>query len=353
VRLGARGHRAVVASGAAGTLAIELEELAASRAVVVTDANARAFAERCVRGLALPVTLVELPPGEAHKNIASVERIWDAALDARADRNSIVVAIGGGVVGDLAGFAAATLLRGVRVVQVPTSLLAMVDSSVGGKTGFDRPHGKNLVGAFHQPSVVLCDIEALATLPRRELRAGLAEVVKTAWIEDERDVAALERDAELLLSEGEPGALARSAAVGRAVRTKARIVAIDETEQGLRRTLNLGHTFGHAIEAASGYALSHGEAVAIGLVAAARFSVELGTARPEHVERLEALLGRLGLPHAWPDLPRAEVARFLAADKKSAGEAVRFVTLGPPGTVGTLAVDRQQVLSFLEVLAVN
>jgi shikimate kinase/3-dehydroquinate synthase len=345
VRLGARSYRVVVRAGASRSLGRELARLGASRAVVVTDRNVRPFADACASGLGLPTTWVELEPGEQHKGLAAIERIWDAALDARADRDVVVVAIGGGVVGDLAGFAAATLLRGARVVQVPTTLLAMVDSSVGGKTGIDRPQGKNLVGAFHQPSVVLCDEEALATLPARELRAAMAELVKTAWIEGEADVAALERDAGLLLGAGEAAGQARARAVARAVRTKARIVALDETEQGPRRWLNLGHTLGHAVEAASGYALLHGEAVAIGLVAAARVSVALGRAQQAHQQRLEALLTSLGLPIDPPVLEPDEVARFLAADKKAQGGLIRFVTLAAPGEVGPLAIDPARVLA--------
>ncbi|MBK9388612.1 MAG: 3-dehydroquinate synthase [Planctomycetes bacterium] len=225
----------------------------------------------------------------------------------------------------------------------------MVDSAVGGKTGIDRPHGKNLVGAFHQPSLVLADPEALDTLPPRELRAGLAEVVKAAWIEGESDVAALERDAEALVAGGDEGRAARTRAIRRAIRTKARIVAADEGERGLRRALNLGHTLGHAVEAASGYALVHGEAVAIGLVAALRLSVELGRAEHAHLERLRSLLERLGLSTGWPSYTGAQLRGFLAVDKKAVGGAVRLVTAGAPGDVGGgLAIDREQVLSSVD-----
>jgi 3-dehydroquinate synthase len=347
VALGRRSHRVVIAPGAAEVLARELEELGASSAIVVTDHHVRPLADRLVAGLSLPVVRVSLEPGEAHKDLRSVERVWDAALGARVDRDAVVVAIGGGVVGDLAGFAAATLLRGLRVVHVPTTLLAMVDSSVGGKTGIDRPEGKNLVGAFHQPSVVLCDATLLATLPARELRAAMAEVVKTAWIEGEADVAALEADAALLLARGPEADAARSRAIARAVRTKARIVARDETEHGPRRWLNLGHTLGHAAEAASGYALVHGEAVAVGLVAEARVSVDLGVAQPTHAARLEALLSRLGLPTTWPALAREDVERFLAVDKKRVGDGVHLVTLAEPGRVGILPVTRARLLDCL------
>jgi shikimate kinase/3-dehydroquinate synthase len=350
VRLGRRSHRIVVSRGAAAELGVELLGLEGgvpSRFVVVTDTHVRALAERWMAPIELPTTWVELAPGELHKSLASVERIWDAALGAHVDRRALVVAIGGGVVGDLAGFAAATLLRGVRFVQVPTTLLAMVDSSVGGKTGLDRAQGKNLVGAFHQPSLVVCDVDALATLPPRELRAAMAEVVKTAWIEGEADVAALEADAEVLLASGERGDAARERAILRSLRTKARIVALDETEQGPRRLLNLGHTLGHVVEAASGYTLVHGEAVAVGLVAAMRISAALGHASAGDVARMVRLLERLGLDVRWPPLAPAEVGRWLAADKKSDGQAVRFVAAGAPGALEVVAIPRAEVLGWV------
>ncbi|MBX7195286.1 MAG: 3-dehydroquinate synthase [Sandaracinaceae bacterium] len=351
VQLGRRSHRVVIARGALASLGDELAALEPSRLVIVTDANVRAEAARWLSSTTTPMTWVELAPGEANKSIASIERIWDAAIEAHVDRRAVVVAVGGGVVGDLAGFAAATLLRGVRVVQVPTSLLAMVDSSVGGKTAIDRAQGKNLVGAFHQPSLVVCDVDALASLPGRELRAGMAEIVKTAWIEGEGDVAALERDAERLLADDDEGRAARERAIHRAVRTKARIVASDETEQGARRLLNFGHTLGHAVEAASGYALVHGEAIAIGLVAALRLSVQLGHAEPAHVARMTALLERLGLPVAWPGHGAEALARYLAVDKKSEGEQLRFVVAGAPGRVRGVVVRRAQVLALVDALA--
>ena len=350
VRLGRRSYRVAVSRGGAARLGASLETLSGgtpSRLVVVTDANVRALAERWLSTSGLPRTWVELEPGEAHKTIASVERIWDAALGAHVDRQALVVAVGGGVVGDLAGFAAATLLRGVRFVQVPTTLLAMVDSSVGGKTGIDRAEGKNLVGAFHQPSLVVCDVDALRTLPLRELRSAMAEIVKTAWIQGEVDVAALEADAEVLLAQGEPGDAARERAIVRSLRTKARIVALDETEQGPRRWLNLGHTLGHVVEAASGYALGHGEAVAIGLVAAMRISAALGRASAAEVTRMERLLTRLGLDTRWPSTPLAEVERRLASDKKSEGRAVRFVVAGAPGQIDAVAIPRDEVLGWV------
>jgi 3-dehydroquinate synthase len=276
------------------------------------------------------VIAVSLPPGEAHKDLRSIETIWSAALGGGIDRGGIVIAIGGGVVGDLAGFAASTLLRGVALGQVPTSLLAMVDSSVGGKTGFDRAEGKNLIGTFHQPRFVLCDVDALATLDRAERIAGLAEVVKSAWIEGEGAVAALERDAEALAS-GDPEATID--AVRAAVSLKARIVEGDEREGGARALLNLGHTLGHAMEAASGWSMRHGEAVARGMIAAIRVSRALGRATAEDEARLTQLLGRVGLPRDPETHLTPGALRFVGADKKRRGDALRFVLPGAPGSL--------------------
>lgn len=333
VALGERSYAVEIAAGCRGRLA---QRMAASAArVLVADRNTALYLpdsmERARR--------VVLEPGEEHKDIRAIERIWDAALELGGDRNACVVAIGGGVVGDLAGFAAATLLRGVAFGQVPTSLLAMVDSSVGGKTGFDRPQGKNLVGAFHQPRFVLCDVETLVTLPVEERIAGLAEVVKAAWLEGEDDVTALERDAEALRA-GDPAATER--AIRRSVRTKARVVIADEHESGLRMSLNLGHTIGHALEVAAGFgALRHGEAVALGMVAAMRVARSLRRLDEASVARCTALLDRLGLP---TDLDRRlddAVFGYVGADKKRAGGSVRFVVPGTPGEhwIVPLALD--------------
>lgn len=306
------------------------------RPVLVADPNTEAYRDAVAPAGSVVVTLDE---GEAHKTIDAVARVWDRALEAGVDRSAIVVAIGGGVVGDLSGFAAASLLRGVAFGQVPTTLLAMVDSSVGGKTGFNRAAGKNLVGAFHQPSFVLCDPEVLATLPEADRIAGLAEVVKSAWLESDEAVAALERDADALVA-GER--MATIGAIQRSVATKARIVAADARERGVRMHLNLGHTVGHGLEAAAGYGgLRHGEAVALGLVAAMRVGVAHGSAHPADVERMERLLGRLGLPVDLDARLDEAVWPFVRNDKKKRGDAVRFVVPGPAGTVTVepMAVD--------------
>jgi shikimate kinase/3-dehydroquinate synthase len=320
--LGARSYPIFVGAGASSEIAARSH---ASHVVVVCDTNT----ERYVPALAIGGTRVVLTPGETHKTLAAVESIWNAALGARIDRSALVLAVGGGVVGDLAGFAAATLLRGVSFAQVPTTLLAMVDASVGGKTGFDRAEGKNLIGAFHQPRFVVCDLDALGTLPEREYRSGLAEVVKAAWLTTEADVAALERDTPALVRR-DPAAL--EPAVRRAIATKIDIVAEDEHERGRRVHLNLGHTLGHAIEAGSGYARTHGECVALGMIAALRIGIALGDASAADLARMTALLLALGLPTDLDAaLVDARIETFLKADKKRDADAIRFVVPGPPG----------------------
>ena len=336
VPLGERSYRIEVGAGVRARAGVEAAAAGRSPTVLlVTDEHvAEAWAADVAARLAKAgkqVTTVVLPPGEEHKTIRSVERIWDAALTAGLDRGSAVVSVGGGVVGDLAGFAAASLLRSVPIGHVPTTLLAMVDSAVGGKTGFDTRHGKNLVGAFHQPSFVLCDIEVLSTLPIEERRAGLAEVVKSAWIEGETAVAALERDQQALAA-GSPDAIER--AVRMSAGLKARIVSADEREGGLRAVLNLGHTLGHAIEAFQGFAgMRHGEAVALGMVAACRVAERLGEGQRGQAARMIELLAGLGLPTDVGAFLDPRVFAFIAADKKRRADSVTFVLPIEPGRV--------------------
>jgi shikimate kinase/3-dehydroquinate synthase len=326
VPLGSRSYGIDVCEGEPSRLTDAVARCAPSSIVLVTDSNvvrARGAAlEEALHAFALPLTRVTLPPGEAHKSLATVSTIWDAALGAGVDRDALVVAAGGGVVGDLAGFAAACLLRGVRFVQAPTTLLAMVDSSVGGKTGFDHPVGKNLIGAFHQPSAVVADLAHLRTLPARERAAGLAEVVKIALATDAELFDRVERDAAALAA-GDPAALLP--VVRAAIAAKIRVVRDDEREAGVRALLNLGHTIGHALEAHGGYStLLHGEAVALGLVAEMRACAALGWTPPSLVERAAVVLAALGLPvrarpgdltAAWP---------YVAADKKRVRDSVRL-----------------------------
>jgi 3-dehydroquinate synthase len=254
-----------------------------------------------------------------------VEQVVDAMLRAKLGRDTLVVALGGGVVGDLAGFAAAIYQRGVAFVQVPTTLLAQVDSSVGGKTAINHPLGKNMIGAFHQPVAVISDVATLDTLPDRELRSGLAEVIKHGFALDASFVTWLEANLELLLKRD---AAALAHAVKRSCELKARVVAADEREAGERALLNFGHTFGHAIEAATGYgAWLHGEAVAAGMVMAAELSALMGHLRKNEVMRIRELVKRAGLPIAGPALAPERLMELMALDKKSAKGRTRFILL--------------------------
>ncbi len=288
-----------------------------------------------------------LEDGESHKTFANVARILDALAELGATRDACVIALGGGVIGDMAGFAAACWMRGIDFIQMPTTLLAMVDSSVGGKTGVNLPAGKNLVGAFHQPRAVVADIDVLATLPERQYRAGLAEVVKGAAIGDPDFFAWLEDHADALVAR-ELASLVE--AIARKCGYKAGVVARDETEQGERALLNLGHTFGHALETAGQYTeWLHGEAVAIGMVLAARLSERLGMADVEDTARLVALLDRLGLPTA----PAAggDADRLLALmrlDKKNVAGTLRLILWRGIGRAEIVpGVDEADVLAVL------
>jgi 3-dehydroquinate synthase len=268
---------------------------------------------------------VTLPDGEAHKTLATVSRILDVLVANRFGRDCTVVALGGGVVGDMAGFAAASYQRGVRYVQVPTTLLAQVDSSVGGKTGVNHPGGKNLIGAFHQPQAVIADTETLRTLPRRELQAGLAEVIKYGLISDAPFFAWLEKHMPELL-EGKSEALAHVIEVS--CRIKAEIVGRDERELGERAHLNLGHTFGHALESATAYRKwLHGEAVGAGLMMAATMSAESGSMDAASVQRVKQLLEAAGLPTGERDLTPDTVLQHMRIDKKVQGGRIRLVLL--------------------------
>lgn len=265
-----------------------------------------------------------LQPGEAHKDLASLSGLWDALVEARVERGDALVALGGGVVGDVAGFAAATYRRGIDVFQVPTTLLAMVDSSVGGKTGIDHPRGKNLLGAFHQPRGVLADLATLGTLPRREVLSGLAEVLKAALLGDRELLGFLEARGPKLLEDPE----ALEDAVARAVALKARIVEGDEREAGARALLNLGHTLGHAVETAAGYGTyTHGEAVAVGLAFVARLSRETGRLADSDAQRVLRVLKNWGYALTTPAALAEKVMQALRFDKKSAGGEPLWVLL--------------------------
>lgn len=296
-----------------------------------------------------------MQPGEHQKTLATFSRCLDALAGLGATRDACVVALGGGVVGDLAGFAAACWMRGIDCVQLPTTLLAMVDSSVGGKTAVDLPAGKNLVGAFHPPRAVIADIDALATLPDRELRAGLAEVVKYGAILDAGFLDWLDANADTLLAR-DVDALAT--AVARSCAYKADVVARDPFERGERALLNFGHTFGHAIEAEQGFSgagdgLNHGEAVSVGMVLAARLSATLGRIDAVDAARLEILLARLRLPVSLPDgLDPAALLARMRLDKKADASGLRFVLLDRLGAARMVSgVSDVQVLAALGAAA--
>ena len=307
VELGARRYNILIGPGLLEEAGERIAALAPGAAcVVVTDAAvARLWLPALVRGLdraGIRHATVTVAPGERSKSFATYAEVCEAVLASRAERGDLVVALGGGVVGDLAGFVAATLKRGLRFVQVPTSLLAQVDSSVGGKTGINSPHGKNLVGAFHQPSLVVADTEVLDLLPEREFRAGYAEMVKYGLIGDAAFFARLEH----AWAEVFAGGPARIEAIAASCRAKAATVARDEREEGDRALLNLGHTFGHALERLTDYdgtRLVHGEAVAIGLCLAFRFSAAQGLCPAADADRAIAHLARVGLPTRVADIP--------------------------------------------------
>jgi 3-dehydroquinate synthase len=297
------------------------------------------------------ITEIIVPDGEQAKSWQTLNSVFDALLKARCGRDTLIVALGGGVVGDLAGFAAAVYQRGVDFVQVPTTLLAQVDSSVGGKTAINHPLGKNMIGAFHQPLAVIADVATLDTLPERELRAGLAEVIKHGLALDEAFMRWLEGSIEKLVARDRE---ALSYAVRRSCELKAAIVATDERESGVRALLNFGHTFGHAIEAGSGYgAWLHGEAVAAGMVMASELSLRIGTIQKSDVARVRDLLKRAGLPVAGPALSPERMLELMAVDKKAAKGRVRFVVLeavGKAAVRGDLAdaVIREAIVAALQ-----
>jgi 3-dehydroquinate synthase len=318
----------------------------------------RVAAALAARGIE-PVTVV-VPDGESSKSLATAERVAEAWATGGLDRRSLAVALGGGVVGDLGGFVASVFLRGIAYVQVPTTLMAQVDSSVGGKTGVNLPSGKNLAGSFHQPKLVYADLSTLATLPRRDLASGLAEIVKHGVIADEGLLALVERRAEALIA-GEPAALAE--VIVRSCAIKARVVADDEREQstgadGGRAKLNFGHTVGHAIESAShahGEPLRHGEAVALGMLAAARVGAVLAPHRENEdgpagmalEARLAALLPRLGLPVDLDRWLNAGTLARLAVDKKRIGTKVGFVIAERVGSSRVIPVEAAQLSEIL------
>jgi 3-dehydroquinate synthase len=331
IDLGARSYPILIGPGLLEDADVLSEVVPARDVMVVTnDVVAPLYLARLVHALGdRRVETALLPDGERYKTLETMGRVLDALVATRMNRDACVLALGGGVIGDVAGFAAACYQRGVGYVQVPTTLLAQVDSSVGGKTGVNHPGGKNLIGAFHQPLAVISDTRTLGTLPVRELRAGLAEVIKYGLVADEVFLAWLESNLEQLLALDPP---AVEYAVRRCCEIKAAIVAEDEREHGARALLNLGHTFGHAIEAAAGYGeWLHGEAVGVGMLLAADLSHRLGWIGGADVERVRELLQRAGLPVTAPRIGAGRALELMAMDKKVLAGRIRLVLLARIG----------------------
>jgi 3-dehydroquinate synthase len=337
VELGERSYDILIDSGLLETFSSTIAKLRpiTSAAVITHPKLDRLYGgavREGLRELSIPAITLAVPPGERSKSFRQIQKLQACLVRAGLDRGSVIIALGGGVIGDLAGFAAATYMRGIRFVQVPTTLLAQVDASVGGKVAVNLPEAKNMVGSFHQPSLVLADLDTLRTLPRRHVRAGLAEVVKHGIVADEDLFRFVEQRAPELLG---LDPLALQYVVGCSCRIKAQVVAADEREGGLRAILNFGHTVGHALESASGYRhLLHGEAISAGMVAASRLASRLGLFDSDQAERVEALLSRLGLP-ARASADCGELLTFMARDKKARAGRLRMIL---PRRIGCVTI---------------
>jgi 3-dehydroquinate synthase len=354
IKLGSRSYQVAIGSGLLGDPNI-YQALPPAHAAVIVSNNivAPIFLRRlsvALRPRYKTIHEIILPDGEENKNWQTLQKIFDGLLTHQCDRSTVMFALGGGVVGDMAGFAAASYMRGVPFVQVPTTLLAQVDSSVGGKTAINHPLGKNMIGAFYQPRLVVCDLDVLDTLPPREFSAGLAEVIKYGPIADMAFVEWLEGHIDELIAR-DRAALAH--AVRRSCEIKAWVVGQDERESGLRAILNFGHTFGHAIEAGMGYgAWLHGEGVGAGMVMAAELSHRLGLVDSYFVERLTALIRRAGLPTRGPLLDASDNAgrylQLMRVDKKAEAGEIRFVVIDGPGRGAVRAAPDALVRSVID-----
>lgn len=350
IDLAPRGYDILIGSGLLGQPATYAGLPTGVAAMIVTNETVGPlFVEglkSALSGSYEEIKVVELPDGEAHKDWATLNKIFDALLSTNCDRRTVLFALGGGVVGDMTGFAAACYMRGVPYVQVPTTLLAQVDSSVGGKTAVNHPGGKNMIGVFNQPLRVVADLDTLATLPQRELVAGLAEVIKYGpiadnaffdWIEDHLDA----------LKDRDPTALTH--AIRRSCEIKAAVVAQDEREHDLRAILNFGHTFGHAIETGAGYGKwLHGEAVGCGMVMAADLSARLGLIEPSYAARIARVVERAGLPVAAPRLGTDRYLDLMRHDKKAVAGQTRFVVIEAPGRAGVRQARDALVAQVIE-----
>ena len=356
VELGTRSYPIHIGAGLLARPELIAETLPQKKAAIITNATVAPLYLARLRGAlesrGVGVVSITLPDGEEHKNWETLNHIFDALLEHRCERGTALIALGGGVIGDLAGFAAAVYQRGVPYIQVPTTLLAQVDSAVGGKTAINHPLGKNMIGAFYQPLAVVADTDTLATLPPREFAAGLAEVVKYGLIRDAAFFEWLE-GSMARLARREPEALAY--AIERSCANKAEVVARDELESGPRAQLNFGHTFGHAIETGAGYgAWLHGEAVGAGMLLAARLSQRLGFLAAEDVRRIGALLRQAGLPLDPPALGLARYLELMGHDKKVAGGRIHFVLLKRIGEATVSGdVPRAALAAVLDAGAVH
>ena len=352
IEMGERSYDIVIGTGLLGDAGTYAALPKANTAMIVTNtAVAPLYAKRLADALAgqyQRVLQVTLPDGEEYKDWQTLNLIFDALLQNGCDRKTVLFALGGGVVGDMAGFAAASYMRGVPFVQVPTTLLSQVDSSVGGKTAINHPIGKNMIGAFYQPALVVSDISTLSTLPARELSAGLAEVIKHGVMADWAYFEWLEANMDKLL-QGDMTAMAYAVRVSCEI--KAHVVSLDEREgsSGIRATLNFGHTFGHAIEAGLGFGVwLHGEAVACGMVMAARLSQSLGYVDAAFVERVTKLLIRAGLPVAGPaSITSAEYLHHMSVDKKAESGQIKFVVIDKPGHAKVQSAPDELVIAAL------
>ncbi len=350
IELGDRSYAISIGRDLLGDPATWAEVPKSAQALIVTNTTvAPLYARRIEQSLSQrheAIHLVALPDGEEHKNWQTLNLIFDALLQNACDRKTVLYALGGGVVGDMTGFAAASYMRGVPFVQVPTTLLAQVDSSVGGKTAINHPLGKNMIGAFYQPRLVVCDLDTLGTLPAREFSAGLAETIKYGPIADMALMDWLEANIESLMAR-QTAAVAH--AVKRSCEIKACVVAKDERESGMRAILNFGHTFGHAIEAGLGYGQwLHGEAVGCGMVMALRLSQRLGLVDDAFVARMVALLRKAQLPTVAPDLGVDRYLELMRVDKKAEAGQIRFVVIEKPGTAAVRAAPEAVVREVIE-----
>ena len=344
----------VVTTGGLDSLgAVLAAHLSARRVVVVTNpVVGELYLDDCVQSLeraGISVQTAEVPDGEVHKHLCTWRSLVETLLELRVDRSCAVIALGGGVTGDIAGFAASTLMRGVPLVQVPTTLLAMVDSAVGGKTGVNTAHGKNLVGAFHQPQLVFAPLSVLQTLPAEELRAGMAEVIKHGLLGDPVLWGLLEERGAAIVEGRDLAGLAEC--VLRSAHYKAGVVARDEREQGMRSLLNFGHTVGHAVEAVGAGRLRHGECVALGMRAEIRHGILTGRTLPDVAVRLEKLLTQVGLPLLAPkDLDRSAMVAAGAYDKKRSRDTIRVPAVADIGEAACIAVTLDEVAEMINLL---